>query len=145
MATRNTILLRGNAREESGIATGSTITPGSFVVMSGDGEGWALAGTTSNGPIAVARQNVENNGDGISTVIAQNSTFTVIFPEQGAKINARTTATISRGDEVTYGANGTVAVREAGEPLLGIASSASDLTDSRVEIIIGGVVGTESA
>ena len=140
---RKTILLRGNAREEGGIATSSTITPGSFVVMSGTGEGWALAGVSAVGPIAVARANWENDGDGIDDAIAQNSTFTVIFPENGAKINARTTATIARGDELTWGANGTVALRDSGDALLGIAASASDLTASRVEIIIGGTLPAE--
>ena len=140
---RNTILLRGNAREEGGIATSSTITPGSFVVMSGTGEGWALAGASAVGPIAVARENHENNGDNISDVIAQNSTFTVIFPEWGAKINARTTDTIARGDEVTWAAAGRVALRDSGDALLGIAASASDLTAGRVEIIIGGAKPAE--
>ena len=139
---RNKILLRGDAREEHGIATGSTITPGSFVVPSGSGDGYSLAGTGATF-VAVARENFENDGDGIGDAIAQNSSFTVIFPETGAKILARTTATIDRGEELTFGANGTVALRDSGDSLLGHAASASDLTAGRVEIIIGGTLPAE--
>ena len=106
---RNTVLVRGNAQEIKGTATSSVITPGNLLVMSGASDGWARHGAGGVvAPIAFARENRENNGDGTTDNIAENSTFTVLLPENGARINATSTDTLVRGDEVTAGAVGVI-------------------------------------
>jgi hypothetical protein len=142
---RNTILVRGNAREEKGIALNATITPGCLVSMSGTGVGWIkhAAGVTI-APIAFAREQRERDGNTIDDVILQNDEFTVIYPETGAVINCVSGDTLIRGDEVTNAANGTVAIRTAGDPLLGTAVGPAAPTE-RVLVIIGGAVPLESA
>lgn len=141
---RNTILLRGSAREETGIATGSAITPGSAVVQSGAGAGWAAAGAAAFA-IAFARQQHENQGNTINDAIAQNDEMTIIFPEYGAKLLGVSSETIDRGDELTTAASGKLAVRAVGEPLIGIAVGPND-ADDRVEFYFTpSLIGSESA
>lgn len=132
---RNVILLRGNAREESGIVSANT-TPGMLIEYTSTG---FRPHNTGGGAAAAifARAQHENDGAGIDTAIASGDEATAIYPDKGAKINAVTADTITRGEFVQSAGDGTVEPFDSGA-IIGVASAASDLSGEvgRVEIII---------
>jgi hypothetical protein len=132
---RNVILLRGKAREDSGIA-GSAITPGSLVNVTSTGFNDNVAAGATCIP-AFAREQHERDGRGIDDDIANADEVTVLYPELGAVINALTSDTVVRGDYVESDGSGGVRTYGSGFRI-GQARTASDLsgTNGRVEIII---------
>lgn len=136
---RNVTLLRGNAREESGIAS-EAITPGMLVEFGGSDDFQKHSTASGSAAPWFAREQHENQGAGIDDDIAAGDEVTVLFPELGAKINAFTSATIAKGDFVESDGAGGVAVFGSGA-IIGVAAAASDLsgTNGRVEIIIAPV------
>lgn len=138
MATRNTILLRGNAREEGRVVETASITPGMLVQLETGGE--VLRHATDGGQAfpMFAKENHENQGSGIDVVIADADTATILFPEMGAKINAYTTDTILEGEMVCSDGVGGVRVADSGDYVIGVASADSDLSGSvgRCEIYV---------
>ena len=144
MAPRNTIFLRGYVgREEAGIATGSVLTPGDLVELTGTGRGIRRHNADGGAipAVLVVRESHENNGGGIDTNIPQNSEAVYIVANQGDKLNMRTAETIARGQQVTSAGDGTVRVRVATDSLLGVADGPDDT--GRVAIIIGGSAPSE--
>lgn len=135
MATRNTILLAGDAREDSGLADG-IITPGALVQLTSTGYNDNVSAGAAAIP-AFAREQHENQGADLDDNIASGDTFTVLFPEQGAVINALTDDTIARGEYVESAGAGKVRLYGSGFRI-GQAQSASDLsgTNGRVEIVV---------
>lgn len=142
---RNTISLRGYAlHEEAGIASG-VVTPGDLLEFTGTGN-QVRRHSDPGGvvtPLAFARENWENGGNGIGDNIPSGGEVVYILPAAGDKINARTAETIARGDELTSAGNGTLRVRAAGEALVGVADGPDD--NGRVATIIGGAAPSESA
>ncbi len=139
---RSVVLLRGDAREEAGIAsTGASIVPG-WLVDYDDSDVPHFVGHQTGGGVAAAifaRQNTEYDGKDLNTQITDLDSFTVIFPNKGAKINAVTSDTILRGDYVQSAGNGQVQLwDESGGYVVGQAAADSDLsaTIGRVHIII---------
>lgn len=135
MATRNTILLAGDAREDSGLADGA-ITPGSLVQLTSTG----YNDNVSAGAVCIpafAREQHENQGADVDDNIASGDNFTVLFPQHGAVINALTSDTIARGEYVESDGSGGVRLYGSGFRI-GQAQTASDLSGSngRVEIVI---------
>jgi hypothetical protein len=135
---RNTILLRGMAREEGRIVETATITPGMLVQLETGGEVIRHAVDGGQAFPMFAKENHENDGAGIDTVIADADSITILFPEQGAKINAFTTDTIAEGDFVCSDGVGGVRLADSGDYVIGQASADSDLGGSvgRVEIYV---------
>jgi hypothetical protein len=135
---RNTILLRGNAREEGRIVETATITPGMLVQLETGGEVIRHAVDGGQAFPMFAKENHENQGADIDTVIADADSVTVLFPEQGAKINAFTTDTIAEGDFGCSDGVGGVRLADSGDYVIGQASADSDLGGSvgRVEIYV---------
>lgn len=136
---RNTILLRGDAREEARTVASAQVRPGMLVL---------LVGASSCRPYNVdggqafpvfARAQHENQGADIDDLIAVGDEATLIFPEQGAKVNAYTTETIEAGDPVTPDNAGGLRVADSGDYVIGVATADSDLggTVGRVEIVVG--------
>lgn len=136
MATRNVILLRGEPREEAGIASG-VITPGMLVEPTSTGHYKAHA--TAGGACALlfAREQWENDGNGIDDTIASGSEVAVLFCKAGDKINAATDDTIAKDEFVESAGDGKVRVYGSGYRI-GYAQAASDLSGSvgRVEIVL---------
>lgn len=137
MATRQVILLQGDAIEQSGVASG-TLTPGALVAPTGAGEQYAVH-IEAGGPAApvFVRAAHEHNGRGIDDTIASGNDVTTIRPGLGAKINAITEETIARGEWVESAGDGTVRPHGSGYRI-GYADAASDLSGSvgRVLIVI---------
>lgn len=137
---RNVILIQGNAREDTGIASGA-IRPGMLIEPTGTGEQYVAHNDAGGAAAPVfAREQHENDGAGIDDNIASASSFTPIFPEMGAKINAVTDDTIARGEWVESAGDGKVRLWGSGYRV-GYADAASDLsgTVGRVKIIIAPV------
>ena len=136
---RNTILLRGTPHEESGIASGA-IRPGMLVEPTSTGH--FKAHDTAGGAAAAlfAREQHENQGNGIDDNIASGDDVTVLFCSAGDKINAVTDDTIAKDEFVESAGDGKVRVYGSGYRI-GYAVAASDLSGSvgRVEIIIAPV------
>lgn len=132
---RNVILLRGKAREDSGIA-GGAITPGALVQITSTGFNDNVGAGATCIP-AFARAQHENDGAGIDDNIASGDEVTALYPECGAVINALTSDTIAKGEFVESDGAGGVRVYGSGFRI-GQAQSASDLSGSngRVEIIV---------
>jgi hypothetical protein len=135
---RNTILLRGQAREEGRIVETATITPGMLVQLETGGEVIRHAVDGGQAFPMFAKENHENDGAGIDTVIADADSITVLFPEQGAKINAFTSDTIAEGEFVCSDGVGGVRLADSGDYVIGQAAADSDLggTVGRVEIYV---------
>lgn len=135
MATRNTILLDGGFREDTGLADGA-ITPGSLVQLTSTGYNDNVSAGAACVP-AFAREQHENQGADVDDNIASGDTVTVIFPACGAVINALTSDTIARGEYVESDGAGGVRLYGSGFRI-GQAQTASDLTGSngRVEIVV---------
>lgn len=98
---RNVILLDGNAREEDYIAS-EILTPGELILFAAT-EGQIKASDAADDADAMkawVREQSENAGAGVGTNIASGDTATVLFPEQGAVVNAR----IAHGTDVQQGA-----------------------------------------
>jgi len=135
---RNTILLRGQAREEGRIVETATITPGMLVQLEATGEAIRHAVDGGQAFPIFAKENHENDGAGIDTVIADADSITLLFPEQGAKINAFTTDTIAEAEFVCSDGVGGVRLADSGDYVIGVAAAASDLSGSvgRVEIYV---------
>lgn len=135
---RNTILLRGQAREEGRIATPYAITPGMLVELADAGA--AIPHTTDEGMAfpMFAKEQHENQGAGIDDDIAIGDEVQILFPEQGAKINAFTSDTILEGEFVTSDGAGGVRLADSGSFVIGVAAADSDLsgTNGRVEIYV---------
>ncbi len=141
---RSVILVRGDARYEAGIANGA-ITPGMLVdycpsvtptygtpafIPHGESGGTAAA-------MFAEGYHAARDGKGISTALADEDSITVIFPNKGAKINAVTTATLSRGDYVESAGDGRVHLWNGSDGhCVGQCAEDSDLTNNRVHIII---------
>ena len=133
---RNTILIRGNAREES-ILFDEATRPGSLMEITSTG---VQKHNTAGGAVLVlafAREQHENQGADVDDLIASGDNAAVIFPELGAKINAVTSDTIARGGAVESDGDGGVRAYGSGYRI-GVAVSASDLSGAvgRVEIIL---------
>lgn len=140
MAIRNTILLRGNAREEARIADVYAITPGMLLELADAGT--VIPHTTSGGQVFAvifAREQHENQGGNIDDDVIVDDEVTIIFPELGAKINAYTADTIAEGEPVCSDGSGGVRLADSGDYVLGVAAEDSDLSGSngRCEIYIG--------
>lgn len=129
---RNTILLRGQAREEE-VTTTAAITPGMLVDM---GTGAAHAVDGGQALPVFAKEQHENQGAGIDDDIASGDEAIVLFPDHLAKINAFTSDTIAAGEPVTSDGSGGVRLADSGDYVIGEAAAASDLsgTNGRVEI-----------
>lgn len=139
MATRNKILLSGNAREEVRIADPYVVTPGMLVqLVSG---GTAIPHTTDGGQalLIFAREQHENQGADVDDNIAIDDEVTILFPELGAKVNAFTEDTIAEGQTVCSDGAGGVRLADSGDYVVGVAAAASDLSgaNGRVEIYVG--------
>lgn len=135
---RNTILLRGNAREETRLADLYAITPGMLVALADAGT--AIPHDSDGGqafPI-FAKEQHENQGAGIDADIAVDDECGILFPEQGAKINAFTSATIVEGETVCSDGVGGVRVADSGDYVIGVAAADSDLSgdNGRCEIYV---------
>jgi hypothetical protein len=141
---RSVVLLRGDAREEAAInSSGGTIIPGWLVTYDPSEDAPHFIAHPDEGGVAAAifaRQNPEHDGKDLNTPIADEDSFTVIFPGKGAKVNAVTTDTILRGDYVESAGDGTVQEWDgSGGYVIGQAAEDSDLshaTIGRVHIII---------
>lgn len=127
---RNVILLDGDAREETKLAS-ETLTPGELVLeaaTSGQVKANDAAGD-ADAEKAWVRENRENEGDGVDTDIASGDSCTVIYPAQGAKVNAR----IAHGVNVSHGAalesdgNGALRARTSGRT---VAFAAADINNT---------------
>lgn len=129
---RNTILLRGQAREEQVTTTG-VITPGMLVDMA-----TGAAHAVDGGQVlpVFAKEQHENQGAGIDDDIASGDEAIVLFPDHLAKINAFTSDTIAAGENVASDGAGGVRLASSGDFVIGEAAAASDLsgTNGRVEI-----------
>lgn len=136
MATRKTILLRGQALERAGIAS-EAITPGMLVELGGSDD--YQKASTAGGSAApwFAKEQHEYQGNGVDDDIASGDEVVVLAPQLGATINAFTSDTIAKGEAVESDGSGGVRVYGSGFRI-GIAQAASDLSgdNGRVEIII---------
>lgn len=136
MATRNTILIRGNAREENALITTGASRPGSLMQHVATGyKKHATAGGAA--AVIVLKEQHETQGNDIDDNVAQNDKATVLFPELGAVINFVTSDTIARGEWVESDGAGGVRLYGSGYRI-GIAQAASDLsgTVGRVEVAV---------
>jgi len=135
---RNTILLRGKAREEGRLADCYVLTPGMLVELADAGT--VIPHTTDGGQAApiFVREQWENDGADIDDDIALDDEAILIFPEMGAKINAYTSDTIEEGDTVCSDGEGGVRLADSGDYVIGTAAEDSDLTgtNGRVEIYV---------
>lgn len=138
MATRETIVLRGNPREE-GFITSEAITPGMLVEIDPSNADQILKHATAGGPAApwFVREQHENQGADIDDNVASGDEATVVFAQTGDKINAYTSDTITQGDFVESDGVGGVRLYGSGS-IVGVAAKDGDLsgTNGRVEIII---------
>ena len=137
---RNTILLRGDAVEDSFTVEGGTaIRPGMLVEISPSSAVSVQPHQTAGGAAApiFAREQHENQGGDIDDTIAVGDEVTVLYPNLGSIINAFTADTIDAGGWVESAGNGAVRAYGSGYRI-GQARYASDLTGTygRVEIII---------
>ena len=138
---RNVILIRGEAREEGGVAE-NALTPGHLVEISPSGTGttqrkrWQRH-ATAGGPAALifVRSQHENQGGDIDDIVAAGDDVTVIFTELGAKVNCVTADTIVEGEWVESAGDGTVRVYGSGYRL-GYAYNDSDLTETIGRVLI---------
>lgn len=137
MATRNTILLRGDADEETAVAAPYAITPGMLVELTANGEAQPHSSAGGEAAGLFAREQHENQGAGIDDDIAADDEVTLLWPAKGAKINALTSDTIERGDFVQSAGDGQVAPFDSGT-IVGVATEDSDLSgdNGRVHIRI---------
>lgn len=131
---RNTILLRGHAREESGIAS-EALTPGMLVEYGGSDDFQAHG--TQGGPAALmfVREQWEHDGADIDDDITSGDEITVLFVEVGAKVNAVANGTIQKGDFLASDGNGALQVAESGDAILAVAADDNDGT--RVAAVVG--------
>jgi hypothetical protein len=137
---RRVILLAGSAREKSGIAS-AAINPGNIVEMTpGTVDSWRKHSTAGGFvfPIAIARNQHENQGHEITDAIAANDSCTVLLPELGAEVYVRCVDTVVRGDHLVSAGDGTVKKRtaETAEAPIGVATEAN--ADGFVPMIVGG-------
>jgi hypothetical protein len=142
MATRNTINLRGNAREQDFTAE-VALGPGMLVQRSASDAGAVEKHAVAGGaalPMFVREQH-ENTASGtvggVDNDIAAGDTVTVLFPGLGDVINCRTADTILAGEWVESAGDGLVRLGNSGYRI-GQAQRASDLsgTVGRVEVVI---------
>jgi hypothetical protein len=144
MTYRNTIVLNGEVREESAIADVALI-PGMLVEYDQAEAGQVKLHATDGGnviPVMFVREQHENDGHGISDQIAQDDTCTVVFPTNGARINAITEDTITvAGVALASSGNGLLRIAdlEAGDVPIGASGgpSVAEGTRLRVPVIIG--------
>jgi hypothetical protein len=144
MTYRNVILLNGDAREVPAIADVQLI-PGMLVEWDTAEPGQVKLHATDGGnviPVMFVRENRENNGKGISDAIVINDSCTVIYPQQGAVVNAITEDTITvRGTPLASSGNGVLRIAdlEAGDVPIGISDgpSVAEGTRLRVPVLIG--------
>lgn len=97
---RNVILLNGEAREESKIAA-VELTPGELIrpaATEGEMEPNGDA-ADDDAPRIFADVQKENDGAGVDDNIPADDEFTALYPESGAKINAR----IAHGEDLDDG------------------------------------------
>lgn len=137
---RSVILLQGDARYESGLATGA-LAPGMLVNYDPSSDrGFIPHGDA--GEVAAAMfvdaYGAHYDGKGINTLHTSGNDCTVIFPVKGAKVNAVTTETLARGDYVESAGDGTVQALTSTGYCVGQCAADSDLsaTIGRVHIII---------
>lgn len=136
MAVRNTILIRGDAREKNG--TFSAVTrPGMLMQPNGTGGFEPHDEVAGRAAPIFAREQHELQGNDIDDNIASGDSATVLYPETGAVINAVTADTIDEGEWVESAGDGTVQLLSSGYAI-GQAVKASDLsgTVGRVEIAV---------
>jgi hypothetical protein len=138
MTPRNTILVQGHAQEQGSVAIGAAITPGMLVKLVATGVSKYTVGTV--GPVAFVRENHERLGHSIADDVLQNDSCTVLYPVQGALVNAVVAAeeTISRGDALAPSATaGLLTIAAAGDAVVGVADQ--DAADGRVLCRIGAI------
>lgn len=135
MTPRNTVLVRGMAREEDALAD-EAITPGMLVELTATGVQRHNAAGGVATPI-FAREQKENQGADIHDEIASGDYVTCLYPKLGDVINAYTEDTIALGGWVESDGDGGVRAYGSGYRI-GQARKASDFsgTTGRVEIII---------
>jgi len=137
---RNTILLRGDAVEDSFLVEASVaIRPGMLVEISPSAATHVQPHQTAGGAAAAifARECHEDQGGDIDDTIAVSAEVTVLYPNLGSWINAYTSDTIAAGEWVESAGNGQIRLYGSGYRI-GFARNASDLTGTygRVEIVI---------
>lgn len=135
---RSVILLAGDAREETGKAA-AAITPG---MLLGGPESAMVPHASAGGynPARFARENREDGGGDADQVIPSGDTFTIIYVEQGALVNAIASTAVAEDAEVTSAGDGRFRVAALGEHIVGKARTAAAAADDRFQLIIG--VGT---
>lgn len=97
---RNIILLNGEAREESKVAS-VVISPGELIQPAAtEGEMQPNgAAADADAPRIFADVQKENAGAGVDDDIASGDEFTALYPESGATVNAR----IAHGEDLSDG------------------------------------------
>ena len=98
--TRNIILLNGEAREESKVAA-VVLSPGELIRPASTAGQMEPNGTAADAdaPRIFVDVQKENEGAGVDDDIAASDTFTALYPESGAKVNAR----IAHGESLSDG------------------------------------------
>lgn len=136
----NVILLDGEAREEDFVAS-EAITPGELVEHGGsdDIQAHSTASGTQVERIFV-REQVENSGNGIDDDVPSGDTATVIYPEQGAKVQAFLAhgENVSEGDALESDGNGALQAQSSGDTI-GYAAEGLNNTSgsaSRIDITV---------
>lgn len=134
----NKIVLKGSPREEGTVAIGSTILPGMLVEAAAGGHQKHSADGGHVGPVAFARENHENNGAGVETVILQNDSMTIVYPQAGDVIYASVEADVNAREMLTSKGNGKLKQRvaESGAPI--VAQALEDATNGRARVVIVG-------
>lgn len=116
----HTIKVQGGGREYAGLGSG-TLTPGYLVEPTATADTWQAHGNTGQPiPVAVVREQFENDGAGIEDTIPTGDSITVWLPEKGSVVLCVTASTIARGQFVASAGNGQVEVADS-ELAFGVA------------------------
>lgn len=136
---RNQILLNGEAREESYIAS-EALTPGELVQPAAT-EGQVKANDAAgdaDAPRWWVREQRENEGAGVDDDIASGDECTVLKPESGARINARIAHGESLSDGEALESDGAGALRSQTSGRI-VAFIAGDFTNTSGSAALGPV------
>lgn len=137
----NTIVLRGQPREESFIAS-ELLTPGELVEFGGSDDIQAHSTAGGDAIRMFVRAQHENDGAGIDDDIASGDEATVVFARPGDKINAIAGGSVSVDDLVESNGSGrlvtkgTTSATGDTETVVGVARTAAGTAGERVEIIV---------
>jgi len=133
---RNTILISGDAREETRLADLYVMTPGMLAELADAGT--VIPHSTDGGqadPIFV-REQWENDGAGIDDNVAIDDECTLLFVAQGTLVNAYTSDTILEGERVCSDGAGGVRLADSGDYVMGTAKEDSDLSGTNGRVLI---------